>query len=266
MNSLARSIVGAAMTAVAAYYMDPVNGHRRRLMLSDKVSRVTRRVELGTRDARHDVSEQARSLASRTRSAFAPDHLSDKAVSKQVRSAVRQTVSQPESVVFTVDHGHVILRGGLLPHEHQRLLNHVRRQPGVAIITDHLTEQLNGLGSYALDVGPEFRSRTGGWSKAGRVLAGCAGGALLIWGVRERKAVGEFGVTVAEALRRAAEQSFKTAKETVAAAEEGLSDAARSAADKVDDGMEWAESASNEAVEQYGKARRRAADIGGAAH
>jgi hypothetical protein len=253
MNSLARTIVGSAVTAAAVYFMDPVNGHQRRLMMQDRYKRAARRLDLGTRDLRHDASE-------RTRTAFG--RKSDKAVNKLVCGAVRHSVSDPATVAVAVDHGHVFLRGNVLPHEHQRVLDEVRRQPGVIVITDHLTEQ-RANGEYAVDGGRSFKvaARRSGWSTTGRVLAGCAGGALIFWGVRERKALGEFGVAVAEELQRALERNlregFDTAKETVDAAEEGLAKTGRAAAKKVDEGLDWAEAASSEVVEEYAQRRRQ---------
>lgn len=258
MNSLARSIVGAAVTAAAVYFLDPTNGYERRLLLQDRCKRAARRIDWSTRDLRRDAS--ARYLGSRAKAA-AVRAKSDRVVSKSVRGAVRHSVSHPESIDVAVDHGHVILRGNLLPYEHQRLLDEVRRQPGVFMVTDHLSEH-QGNGEYAVDSGRAFRSAQGvsGWGVTGRVLAGCAGGALIFWGIRERKALGEFGQTIAEEIQHALERHgfADDLKETVEAAKEGASDLADAAANKAQEGMEWAESKSSEVIEEYAQKRRRA--------
>lgn len=264
MNSLARSIVGAAVTAAAVYFLDPANGHDRRLLFQDRCKRAARRIDWSTRNLRHDATSQARSLASRAQGA--PGRKSDRTVNKSVCGAVRQSVSQPEIVDVAVDHGHVLLRGKVLPHEHQRLLDEVRRQPGVIIVTDHLSEQ-RGNGDYSVDAGRRFRSASGrgGWNTTGRVLAGCAGGALLYWGVRERKALGEWAVAIAEDVQRAVDRNLRegleegrdTVNEAVDAAEEGLADAVRSTASKAEEGVDWAESASSDVIEEYAQKRRR---------
>lgn len=270
MSSLARSIVGAAVTAAAVYFMDPVNGHQRRLLLQDRCKRAARRVEWSTRNLRQDSSGHSRYLASRGNGA--PKRKSDRAVSKQVFGAVRHAVSHPEDVAVAVDHGHVILRGKLLPHEHRRVLDEVRRQPGVFVITDHLIEH-HGNGDYSIvDNGLSFKSaaRRNGWSTTGRVLAGCAGGALLYWGVRERKTLGEIAASVAEEVRHVMERNlregFDAAKDTVVAAEEGLAGAARTTAKKVDEGMDWAEAKSSDVMEEYAQKRGRQPDVAGATH
>lgn len=262
MNSLARSIVGAVVTAAAVYFLDPVSGRERRVLLQDRYRRAARRIDLGTRHTRRDAAE--RYFASRNKAANRQPirQMADRAVSKMVFGAVRHSVSHPESIDVAVDHGHVILRGKLQPHEHQHLLDEVRRQPGVKLVTDHLGEH-HGNGEFAIDGGRSFRSAAGrsAWGTTGRVLAGCAGGALLIWGVRERRALGEFGMGIAEEFQRAMERSlhgrFDDAKDTAEAAGEGMSEAAQKAGQKMEEGVEWAESASAEVIEEYAQKRRR---------
>lgn len=267
MNSLARSIVGVAVTAAAVYLLDPVSGHQRRVMLQDRARRATRRLDVGTRSARRNAWRNAseRYFATREARDNAPNrHRPNRLVRKMVFGAIRQAASHPESIHVAVDHGHVILRGHLHPHEHQRLLDEVRRQPGVLVVTDHLNEHMgNGqFGEFAVDRGRAFRSAAGigPWGITGRVLAGCAGGALLIWGIRERKALGEFGMAIAEefqhAMDRNLREGFDDTRQTAEDAGEGMSDRARRAGKKVEEGMDWAESASSDVIEEYAQKRR----------
>lgn len=262
MNSLARSIVGAALTAAAVYFLDPVSGQQRRVLLQDRARRAARRFDLGTRDVRRGAAERYFASRGQGPDRQAVRRMPDRAVNKMVFRAVRNSVSHPESVDIAVDRGHVFLRGKLMGHEHQRLLDEVRRQPGVLVVTDHLSEHL-GNGEFVLERGRSFRSAggRGGWGTTGRVLGACAGGALLFWGVRERKALGEFGMAVAEEFQRAMEhklrEGFDEAKDTIEAAGEGVSEAAQQAGKKVEEGVEWAESASADVIEEYAQKRRR---------
>jgi hypothetical protein len=102
------------------------------------------------------------------------------------------------------------------------------------------------------------------------VLAGCAGGALLYWGVRERKALGKFGVAIAEEVQQVFERNFHkgvdAAKEAAEVAEEGLADAAESAAKTVEDGIQWAASGGSDVIDEYKQVRNRQSDVAGAAH
>jgi hypothetical protein len=261
MNSLARSIVGVALTAAAVYFLDPVSGRQRRVLLQDQCRRAARSIDRSTRNVRQDAAE--RYFASRSKAQAPLRHKSDRAVRKTVCGAVRQAVAHPESIDVAVDHGHVFLRGHLMPHEHQRVLDDVRRQPGVFVITDHLNEHF-GNGESSIDDGHRFRSAAGrsAWGTTGRVLGACAGGALLFWGIRERKALGDFGVAVAEEFHRAMDrgglrEGLDEAKDTVQQAGDGLSDAAQRVGRKVEEGVEWAESASADVIEEYAQKRRR---------
>jgi hypothetical protein len=155
----------------------------------------------------------------------------------------------------------------LLPHEHQRLLDEVRRQPGVFMVTDHLHEHMSN-GEFAIDTGHSFRSAgRSAWGTTGRVAAGLAGGALLIWGIRERKVLGEFGAAIVEEFQRAMggmggmggnlREGFDSAKQKMGQAGESMSEMGQSAARKMDEGLEWAESASSDVIEDYAQKRRR---------
>jgi hypothetical protein len=260
MNALARSIVGVALTAAAVYFLDPVSGRQRRVLLQDQYRRTARRIDRSARHARRDLSE--RYFASRAKEQTPTRQKSDRVVSKTVRGAIRQSVAHPEAIEVAVDHGHVFLRGDLMPHEHQRLLDELRTQPGVLVITDHLNEYL-GNGESSIEDGHRFRSAAGRgpWGTTGRVLGAFAGGALLFWGIRERRALGEFGSAVAEEFHRAMDgklrEGLERAKGSARAAGDGLSDAAQTAGNKAEEGVEWAESTSADVIEEYAQKRRR---------
>jgi hypothetical protein len=151
---------------------------------------VTRIDGQGNRDAREGLfAEGTKSHITRP--------TSDKSVCKNVRAALSRAVSHPYAIDCSVSRGHVYLRGDVYSHELQRALDEVRRVPGVLIITDHLT-----LREAAEGVRPNGSRKSGdGWSVAGRVFAGATSCALLVWGVRERKALGAFGASVGESLR-----------------------------------------------------------------
>src|SRR5690606_17584251 len=108
------------------------------------------------------------------------------------------------------------------------------------------------------------------WSTGGRVLAGCAGGALLYWGVRERKALSKFGVAIAEEVQHAFERGFAKAvdeaKEGAEAAQNELAEAADTAVKGVEEGVQWAGSTGSDGIDQYTQMRNRQSDMAGTAH
>ena len=234
MNTVTRSLLGVALAAGAMYMFDPDNGHRRRVLLRDRCARTAKRLELRTRDARHEVSHQVHDLASKARTQLARRKMSDKALLKQARAAIARASSHPEMIASTVHDGHVYLRGDVLTYEHQHLLDEMRSLEGVRVITDHLTIREPHEGMRRLHDGEAHD----GWSVVGRVFVGATGCALVLWGIKERKALGELS---ASAWQRSKKELRERTGEIRDALETGIEDArrtARAAKDTSDDVVE----------------------------
>jgi hypothetical protein len=217
MNTVTRSLLGVALTAGAMYMLDPVSGHERRLLLRDRCARTARRLELGTRDARHEISHQVHDIASKARTQLGRGKVSDKALLKHTRAAINRASSHPEAITCTVQDGHAYLRGDVLTYEHQHLLDELRSVEGIRVITDHLTIREPHEGVRQL-----HDSNGHGWSLAGRVFAGATGCALVFWGIKERKALGEFGAAAWKLTRKELEEK---ADEIRHAIESGIEEA-----------------------------------------
>lgn len=262
MNTAARVLVGMAVAAGAVYLLDPASGRRRRFALGDEFTRATRRMEVGTRNARHDASDRAHAVATWTKAKFTPDQTRDKAVLKHVREMVRDWATDPGSISVAVDEGQVILRGSIFTHEHQRLLDEVRRVPGVRIVTDHLTARELADSLSWLDAGHDFRSAAGpgGWTVAGRMLAAGAGCALLAWGVKERKTLGEYGSSIGQKLWRVGKEEFEKGLHSAESALDTAEDVVTDVAAKAQDTFERADAAAR------ARARRRQGESGPDAH
>ena len=205
MNAVSKSLMGMAITAGAIYFFDPVSGRRRRVLLRDQCARAARTVDLGTRDVRHGFTHRMHGFASGTKNRLSRPP-SDKTLAKQTRAALQHSVSRPDAIGCTVSEGNVFLRGDVYSHEHQRALDEIRALRGVRVITDHLSPREVAEGVRRL---PNASGKIGdGWSVAGRVFAGATGCALLLWGLRERKALGEFGSSVGHKLWDAAKEEL----------------------------------------------------------
>ncbi len=215
MNNLSRSLLSVALTAGAVYLLDPVSGRRRRLLLVDQCERTARNLELRTRDARHELSNQFHSFTARTPANRERAQTSDKALCKQARAAIERSTTHPTAVECTAHDGNVYVRGDILTFEHQHLLDELRSIDGIRVITDHLTprEPHEGVREHPHGNGND------GWSIAGRVFAGATGCALVLWGIKERKALGELGTSAGHALR---DFSQKHLHEGAEALEKGL--------------------------------------------
>jgi hypothetical protein len=247
MNAVGKSMLGMVVTAGAVYFFDPVSGHRRRLLLRDTCSRAARNIDLGTRDARHDFSHRVHDLAVKTKT-HVKSPTSDKAIYGHVRKAIKHAVSHPAAIGCIVRDGNVYLRGDVYSHELQRLLDEIRSVQGVRVVTDHLIAREAGEGVRPLANGS---GRVGdGWSVTGRVLAGAAGCALLAWGVRERKALREFGTTVGHKVSSAGHKVWDYSKHALDARIDDITDA-------IEDGIDSA----GRMAEELAREAREAGDI-----
>lgn len=195
MNTVSKSLLSMALAAGAVYFLDPVSGRRRRVLLRDQCSRAARSIDLKTRSARHGLSDRMHNIAESTKTQL-KQPTSDRAIGRGLGKVLRRSVSHPRALGVAVHDGHIVLRGDIYSHEHQRVLDEVRALPGVRVITDHLT-----LREAAESVRPLANGTRDGWSTVGRVFVGAGGCALLLWGVRERKSLGEFGSSVGHAIR-----------------------------------------------------------------
>lgn len=197
MNTVSKSLLGMALAAGAVYFLDPVSGRRRRVLLRDQCSRAAHAVDLRTRDARHDLSERMHGIASSAKTQFSRP-TSDKTIGRHVHKSLGHAVSHPRSLGVSVHNGNIFLRGDIYSHEHQRVLDQIRAIPGVRVVTDHLNlrEAAEGIRPLANGEG-----KSDGWSTVGRLFVGAGSCALVLWGVRERKALGEFATSAGHAIR-----------------------------------------------------------------
>lgn len=231
MNTVARSVMGIALSAGAMYMLDPVSGHRRRLIVRDQCTRAARRVEIGTREARKVIGMQAKLR-------FGQDQMSDRQFTARIRDALGRAVSHPRAIDVAVHGGHVILRGDVFAHEHEHLLDAIRDVRGVSIVTDHVTDRERARERSELTrSGHEAHAaKNGGWTLTSRLLVGTAGCAMLVWGIRQRKTLGslgselgELGQTLWRTAKHEIDENLANVKSAIERGESAL-DAARDAA------------------------------------
>ena len=204
MVSAVRCLAGAALAALAMYWFDPTNGRRRRARLRD---RLTSRVH-GVRDmldvGSRDLTHRMRGLVVRMVSAFDEGTADDSTIAERVRACLGRVVSHPGAIDVSVSDGHVTLGGTVLAHEYRQLMRAVQSVRGVLRVEDRLGIHTEPDGIPALQGGRPRRPRSfelmqENWSPAARLLAGIAGGALVLHGLRRHDALGTFG-TVAGSL------------------------------------------------------------------
>ena len=172
------------------YLFDPDRGNRRRALLRDKLARATTKtgdaIDATARDLRH----RARGLAAEASHLFAKDDASDDVIVERVRAKMGRVVSHPHSVQVTADQGRVTLSGPILESEVNDLLKCASSVRGVTEVINNLEAHkqagdVPGLQGGTRRPGERFEFMQTNWSPAARLIAGTAGSAAALYGLRK---------------------------------------------------------------------------------
>jgi uncharacterized membrane protein len=194
--------------AVTMYFADPNRGRRRRAAVKDAFVHSGHEVEKFAVRFGRDFEHRAEGAVAETRRLFEDDDdVSDNILEQRVRTAVGRAVSHPHAVEVNCTGGSVFLGGWVLAEEVAELASAARAVRGVRDLstflntTDH-PERISDLqGGVRRRPLPEFLQKS--WSPTSRVIAGCAGAALVAYGATHRKLIGKtLGVNGAILLAR----------------------------------------------------------------
>lgn len=194
----ALSAIGALGAGAAIMYLlDPDRGARRRKLVVDKLVRFGHAAADALDTTRRDLGNRTQGLAAGARHRFRSDDADDRVIEERVRSELGRVTSHPSAIAVQVVDGRVTLTGPMLAHEADAVLGRVRKVRGVQDIESHLELHEKGEGIPALQGGEktprgggEFELAQENWSPAARLLTTVGGGALAVWGARQRGAVG----------------------------------------------------------------------------
>ncbi len=182
--------------ALTMYYLDPNRGKRRRGTLRDAVIHSGHDVEKFARRFRRDVENRIEGAVAETRHLFEDDdQVSDNVLEQRIRTAAGRVVSHPRALEVNCTGGSVFLGGWVRADEVAELNGAVGSVRGVKDLstflntTDH-PEHISALqGGVRRRHLPAFFRES--WSPTGRVLAGCAGTGLVLYGATHRKSIGK---------------------------------------------------------------------------
>ena len=196
-DSLVWTLFGAfGAGAVTMYFADPNRGRRRRAILRDSFVHSGHEIGKFVQRFGRDVEHRAEGAIAETRSMLeGEDDASDGVLEQRIRTAVGRTVSHPHAVEVNCTGGSVFLGGWVLADEVAELTSTVRAVRGVKELstflntTDH-PEHISDLQGGGRRRGlSQFLQQS--WSPTARVLAGCAGAGLIVYGATHRKLIGK---------------------------------------------------------------------------
>src|SRR5919106_134571 len=122
MKSLTGIVAAVATGALAAHFLDPQQGRRRRAVLRDKiVSRVGKIDEAG-RVIAQDLRNRTQGTIVDLRHRLGSEEVSDDVLIERVRAKLGRVVSHPGSIEVAAREGVVTLRGPVLKREVKRLM------------------------------------------------------------------------------------------------------------------------------------------------
>lgn len=132
-------LAGLGVGALAAVFLDPISGARRRSYVLDKTIFIKNRLSRSS-------SRLVRRLSNSVRGVYADfihglqgsPPVSDETLSQRVRSAFGHKVSHAHAIVVDVAEGVVVLSGPVLAHEAAGLVNCVKSVPGVKDVINKL--------------------------------------------------------------------------------------------------------------------------------
>ena len=205
MNTGLRLISAAGVGAGLMYLFDPDRGKRRRALISNKMTHAAKIASDVSGKTSRDFRNRFEGAIAELESLLEHAEVSDDVLRARVRSKLGRFVSHPSAIEVKADRGLIVLSGPILAKEEHPLLEAVSRVPGVKNI-ENLLELHEEAGDIpALQGG---RPRQGelldvlktNWSPSTRLVATLAGGALALYGAKQRglfgSAVGSLGLGV----------------------------------------------------------------------
>lgn len=186
---------GLGLGAGLTYFFDPQRGRRRRASVRDTMTHVAHVTGNAVGKTSRDVSNRVRGFVSEVPRTFKGATVSDEVLVERVRAKLGRVISHPRAIGVTAVQGRVTLSGLILSSEVDRLLKAVSAGRGVAGIENRLEAHEDATDIPSLQGGTlrsgetsEFMQTT--WSPTARLLAGVAGGALALYGMRRRGIIG----------------------------------------------------------------------------
>jgi uncharacterized membrane protein len=183
--------------ALAMYFADPDRGRRRRALVRDSCAHAAFNLQRFGGRFRRDLENRLQGAIAEHRD-IEEEPVSDSILKQRIRTALGRVLSHPKAVQVSCTTGKVYLAGWVFTDEVDPLNQTVRAISGVKEVLTFVNTTDHPEHVVALQGGRKrqsfFKVLQESWSPTLRVLAGCAGSGLLLYGAKNRKSIGKAAV------------------------------------------------------------------------
>jgi uncharacterized membrane protein len=142
---------GIAVGAIAMYLSDPAQGKRRRLLMQEKIRTATDRTSAAFGKAMHGTGTRLSAAGSRAKGQLQKQGFDDESIAAHARLLAAKLDGLRDGIEVKAEQGCITLSGAaaVAAKEKNRLIQKLRRIPGVQEVRDHLeTSKGSRMGAF----------------------------------------------------------------------------------------------------------------------
>ncbi len=185
---------GATIGAALMYLYDPIHGNKRRSMIQDQFLGFRNNASESLDDAVNDLKNRYQGVRAELNGMMSGETPSDRVLEHRVRTKLGTLTYHPGSIDVHVSNGHATLKGDVLAKEVDDIVSGVSKVRGIYGVDNHLQvhETADGVPDLqGMDQSKRAMQDTAqSWAPGTRLLAGSAGGLLIMTGPFRRGLIG----------------------------------------------------------------------------
>src|SRR5947199_2660230 len=131
-------LTAAGTGAALAYFLDPVQGRRRRAGMRDKAVWLSHQAGKFVDKAACDIGNRLHGAGSAAKAVFICEPVEDEVLVERVRARLGRLTSHPSAIHVEAEQGRIHLSGPVLKRERQCVVSGVGKVPGVQNVIDRL--------------------------------------------------------------------------------------------------------------------------------
>jgi hypothetical protein len=187
-------LTSGALGAGVTYFFDPDRGRSRRIRAHDQALHLKREARRLAGVTVRDLNNRTKGVLADVRTSLSRENVPDDVLVARVRAGLGRVTSHPRLITVAASNGAVTISGDALARESGAIRSAVRSTRGVQSVHNelkiHLTEDMLELQGGRHRNGRRHNLLKTRWSPATRLLAGIAGSALAVYGIRRRGVAG----------------------------------------------------------------------------